>query len=126
MRQKLGILLWSLIFSFPFLFMELSILLNPFSFFPTWLLYVLSIALGFAIVEAVGDFKIGIFATVTGVIIATVAYFWIGKIMLQVFGSMPGLMATNVTSSSIVLTASSLYVMSVLGNIIALFVIGLG
>ncbi len=124
MRSKTRILLWSLIFSVPFLFMELSILLSPFEFFPTWLLYLLSMMLGFAVVIAVSDFKIGAFVTVIGAVIATIAYFWAGKVVLQTFGSMPSLMATNLTSSSIVITASSLYVLAVLGNLIALLVLG--
>ncbi len=124
MRQRAGMFLWSVIFSLPFLFMELSILLSPFELFPTWLLYLLSLMLGLAIVEAIGNFETGTFVTFIGAVIATVAYFWIGKIVLQVFGFMPSLMATNLTSSSIVLTASSLYLLSVLGNLIALFTLG--
>jgi len=124
MRQRAGMFLWSVIFSLPFLFMELSILLSPFELFPTWLLYLLSLILGLAIVEAIGNFKAGTFVTFIGAVIATVAYFWIGKIVLQVFGFMSSLMATNLTSSSIVLTASSLYLLSVLGNLIALFTLG--
>ena len=125
MRLKKAALLWSIIFSIPFLFMETSLLLSPFAFFPTWLLYLFDVVLGLAIVLAVGDFGIGTFVDLTGSIIGSVAYFWIGKLILQNFGYMSDLMASNVTLSSMVITTFSLYLMSLLGNLIALVLSGI-
>ena len=125
MRSKKAALLWSIIFSISFLFMETSLLLSPFAFFPTWLLYLFDVVLGLAIVFAVGDFRIGTFVDLTGSVIASVAYFWIGKLILQNFGYMSDLMASNVTLSSMVVTTFSLYLMSLLGNLIALILSGI-
>ncbi len=112
-------------FSIPFLFMEISLLLSPFAFFPTWLLYLLDAVLGMVIVFVVEDFKIGIFIDLSGSLIGSVIYFWIGKLILQYFGYMPSLMASNVTLSSMVVTTFSLYLVSLFGNLASLILSGI-
>ncbi|WP_036221897.1 hypothetical protein [Mesoaciditoga lauensis] len=126
MRKTLrSLIIWSLAFSIPFFFIELSFLLSPFSILPTWSLYLLVTILGFSIIIATDDFRIGFFSNLEGAVIASVAYFWVGSYLLQSVGSMPAVMASNAALTSIVTKSMTLYVFSLLGNLVGFLVSGI-
>ncbi len=117
--------LWSVIFSVPFFLIELSFLLSPFSVFPTWSLYLLTSILGFSVIIATSDFRIGFFSNLEGAVIATVFYVWAGNYLLQRVGNMPAVMASNAALTSVVTKSITLYVFSLLGNLVAFLVSGI-
>ena len=117
--------LWSVIFSVPFFLIELSFLLSPFSVFPTWSLYLLTSILGFSVIIATSDFRIGFFSNLEGAVIATVFYVWVGNYLLQRIGNMPAVMASNAALTSVVTKSITLYVFSLLGNLVAFLVSGM-
>ncbi len=116
---------WSLVFSIPFLLSELSFLLNPFSFLPMWALYLLVVVLGFSVIIAVEDFKIGFFANLEGAVIATVVYFWLARYTLSNVGDIPMVMASNAALTSIITKSATLYIFSLLGNLAGFLVSGM-
>ncbi len=125
MRTKAMFFSWSFGAVGIFLLVELSVLLAPFTLFPVWIIYAIAVLIGFFVVLESGDFKIGFFANLSGAIIATVGYFWMGKYMLQNIGNLPAVMAMNAAITSIVTKSLTLYIFSILGNLAAFLVSGI-
>ncbi len=125
MKHGLRFIIWSLIFSIPFLLGQLSILFNPFSVLPDWSIYVLMIILGFSIIVSVGDFKWGVFVNFSGTLIAMILYFWIGWFILKFMGSYNFVEALNLSLSTGVINMIFLYIFCLFGNLIALIFMGI-
>lgn len=123
--MKIRFLIWSLIDAVPFLFAELSLLFLPFSEFSGWIIYVLMLILGVTIVIAIGDFKTGIFVSLSGTLIAMVLYFWISFFILQLLGSYNGIIASNLSLSTGIINTIFLYMFCLFGNMIAMIFLGL-
>ena len=120
-----SLFIWSSVFSVPFLLSELSFLLSPFSVLPVWSLYLLVAILGFSLIIATDDFKIGLFADLEGSVLATVVYFWIARYLLSSVGNMPLVMASNAALTSVVTKSMTLYLFSLLGNLVGFLVSGM-
>ncbi len=116
---------WSMASAGVFLLIELSMLLIPFTVLPAWAMYILAILVGFFVINGSEDFKVGFFANLEGAVIATVAYFWIGKFMLQNVGNMPAVMATNAALTSIITKSMTIYIFSILGNLAGFLISGI-
>lgn len=122
--MKLRFLIWSLIDTVPFLFAQLSLLFLPFSEFSGWIIYVLMLILGATIVIAIGDFKTGIFVSLSGTLIAMVVYFWMSFIILKFLGSYNGIIASNLSLSTGIINTIFLYIFCLFGNMIAMIFLG--
>ncbi|MGC8545403.1 hypothetical protein [Athalassotoga sp.] len=122
--MRLRFIIWSLIDAIPFLFAQLSLLFLPFSEFPGWLIYLLMLVLGLFIVIFVRDFKMGIFVTLSGTLIAMVFYFWVSFVILQFWGTFNSVIASNLSLSTGIINTIFLYIFCLFGNMIAMIFLG--
>lgn len=123
--MRLRFMIWSLIDAIPFFLGQMSLLFLPFSEFPGWLIYIFMLILGFFIVISVRDFKIGVFITLSGTLIAMVLYFWISFIILQFWGAFNSVIASNLSLSTGIINTIFLYIFCLFGNMIAMIFLGL-
>jgi hypothetical protein len=122
--MRLRFIIWSLIDAIPFLLAQMSLLFLPFSEFPGWLIYLLMLVLGLFIVIFVGDFKTGIFVTLSGTLIAMVLYFWVSFVILQFWGTFNSVIASNLSLSTGIVNTIFLYIFCLFGNMIAMIFLG--
>ena len=82
------------------------------------------LVLGLFIVIFVRDFKMGIFVTLSGTLLAMVFYFWVSFVILQFWGTFNSVIASNLSLSTGIINTIFLYIFCLFGNMIAMIFLG--